>query len=292
MVGSNDPMDSNPGRQLQLLLKEIFPPDAQHDTSFIWRIDDAVMADGQLVDVIYNGTINYLLRRLITTAEYFRRKCADGPFTDPEHQFKKLLKDFLREEIRIPRNRLGRFEVLLRECLEARARYPTEHTKKRLLKKAGLQGDRCYICGAELEYRTTFEHSGPDEQDASREEESQYNTAQVEHYWPRALGGLSEETNLKAACASCNLAKKDYIDASDFHFEEFCLVSSREHENFFKEFTREFRVAVLARNEFRCAVCGQRAEQIGELVFGRRNPNDSWHFLNVITYCDKHSCKA
>ena len=73
MQKSVDENNINPGEQLREFLKKLFPADVKND-SFISRIDYILQADGELIDLVYNSTINYVLRRLIVTADYFQRK--------------------------------------------------------------------------------------------------------------------------------------------------------------------------------------------------------------------------
>lgn len=111
-------------------------------------------------------------------------------------------------------------------------------------------------------------------------------TPEVEHIWPRAMGGISDDSNLALACAQCNEDKRDFINASDFHYEEICLTNWDEtSDEFAKELKRDYKLALWNKANFKCELCGSTAKDLGQLEFVRKNPNDSWHFLNISILC-------
>lgn len=118
-------------------------------------------------------------------------------------------------------------------------------------------------------------------------EQTKY-SIQIEHIWPKEMGGKDDDDNLKAACEQCNQSKQSYIDASDFHYEEICLITDKTDNNFETELNWQYRVALWAKNNYECVRCGKPAQYKGTLEFVRSNPNDSWHFLNIDTYCEDH----
>jgi hypothetical protein len=260
---------SNPGKQLQLVVKDLYPVGATQRT-FITRIDDALLGEGQFTDLVYLSAINYMVRRLICTGEYLRRKFAleMGSTT----LFIRKLRNFIWDELEVPKNSAEKLVSLVLLCVEERTRNITPNRKHRLFVEAQAKGWRCFFCGCDLE----FVRSG------------QPNSATADHLWPRSMGGKSEAPNLVVACRSCNEAKADYIDASDFHFEEMCLVTDKEDEQFGTDFKRQYRMAMLAAANYRCSVCEIPASFVGELVLSRLVTNDSWHFLNVGAYCAQH----
>lgn len=50
----------NPGKQLQELLKELYPFSQGRSSHFIHQIDNALKAEGELSELIYNSAINYM----------------------------------------------------------------------------------------------------------------------------------------------------------------------------------------------------------------------------------------
>lgn len=260
----------NPGEQLQLLLKDIYIPDPETKQTFISKVDEAFIAEGEFAQIIYDSTINYMVRRLITTADYIRRSCEEN--SSPDTKVITQLRKFLQKETKIPNKYIEKILSLLLECLKVRGKEVSPTAKKRIHKSAKNRGLVCYICGNELNF----------------EEINQYNSVEIEHVWPNAMGGISEETNLGVACMHCNKTKASNIDSSDFHYEEICLVSDKSDTHFSNELSKYFKIALWAKSKFCCVRCGKPASYMGELQFGRRNSNDSWHFLNIDAYCEQH----
>jgi 5-methylcytosine-specific restriction endonuclease McrA len=260
----------NPGEQLRELLYETYPLDPNEKVSFIAKIDEAFLSDGELVLTMYVSSINYMTRRLITTAEYLKRKSSGS-----SDIFVSMLRKYILEQTKIPSNKSEKFVSLLQLCVDARNRPLTQSTKEKIKRNAKNRGARCYICGRDLIYSADI-----DDGKGAR--------AEVEHVWPHALGGSSDETNLLVACERCNRIKAHFIDANDFHYEEICLVTDEGMESFSTDFHWFYRIAILAKTNYCCVICNQPAQYHGELRFNRRNLSDSWHFLNVDAYCDKH----
>lgn len=261
--------EPNPGEVLRGFLVNIYP---LKEHTFVHEMDDDFMSDGELVKTFYYSCINYLVRRLITTAEHYRRRFP--PDLHGSNRYKSELKKFLKDYTRYNDRQLDKLVTLLHECLAASDRLPSPTTISKKRARASEQNHYCYICGREVNYQ----HSG------------EHNNATIDHIWPRAMGGLSDNDNLQVACEACNSRyKKDYIDAADFHFEEISLISTSYEEYSGKEKNRAYEVAVFARTNYKCAVCGQPAYRLGELKIGRIEPNDSWHFLNLQAYCSEHA---
>lgn len=260
----------NPGKMLQVLLREIYPFDNSSSKSFVYKIDDALIAEGQFAKLVYESSINHLVRRLITSAEYLRRKYA----LYPDERYLVEIRKFLRDFTHIPFSQREKIFTLLVECLKERERDASQKLRDNIRKEAKTRGITCYLCGCEIDFERT---------NAPR-----FNSPTLDHLWPRNMGGKSLESNLKIACKRCNELKADYIDASDFHYEEICLVTDKQDASFNAEFKRKYKIAVSAKSEFKCVICGEPAERLGELQFARREPNDSWHFLNIDAYCSEH----
>ena len=281
-----DENNINPGEKLREFIKKLFPADVKND-SFISKIDYLLQADGELIDLVYNSTINQVLRRLIVTADYFQRKCKKQDKGD--EKFITDLRAFLKDDMRFPEKHIGRIIALIRECLDKRNAHVADSIKHNIRKRARDNNKACYICGGELDFDTTKKDSyNGDEQDLDTRKKNSYNLVEVEHKWPKAMGGSSDNFNLEVACQKCNCKKSDYIDATDFHYEKICLVSDEKDEHFSTEMKREYELALWAKTEFKCSVCGKSPADAGKLKFARKNPNDSWHFLNIEIFCEKH----
>ncbi len=267
--------DINPGLLLRQLLERLYPPDSQPDaitagSPFTLRVDNALMSDGELAFLMYNSAINYMVRRLITAAHYFRKKSEGNDLI-----FREKLRSFLRDYTRLSNNAQSQVLALLPACTATRKKEPSDTTKRRIREQYERRKLGCYICGREIDYST----SGPIYLKSKSE---------VEHVWPKSLGGISLESNLALACSVCNQRKRDFIDASDFHYEEISLITDESDESFDKDLPVEYRIAVAAKSEFKCAECGKPASEQGELYFARRDQSDSSHFLNIQAYCSRH----
>lgn len=266
----------NPGEELASFLKQLYPSPPSKINVFLQKMDYDLMADGELVDLLYRSCINYAVRRLITTAEHFRRDYPPDQYGSSRYQIelRKHLRDYTRYRDRV----IDKLVKLLVKCLRAMDQAPTAHQKRKIRRQAAQNSLSCYICGRELDYD---KHS------------REHNSATVDHIWPRSIGGLSNDDNLRIACHDCNAnLKKDYIDDSDYHYEEIALVSASYAEYREQEKSKQYEVAVFAKSQSECSVCGQPAHRVGDLYIDRKEPSDSWHFLNLAAYCFEHKPKG
>lgn len=260
--------NNSSGIQLQSLLKEIYPLNSRDTASFTARIDDAFMADGNFSKLVYESSINYMMRRLIKTSEYIRNKNSFAP----DDKYIVEIRRYLNNYTKIPKNFTEKVLLLLIECLKVMDKNPSDRDAKALLNQAQKQGLRCYICGQELGF-------------SQRDE---YNFAEVEHVFPKSLGGSSDVSNLEIACHRCNQIKTNHINSDDFHFEHISIAQNKDDQSFPNAFPWHYRIPLFLRSECKCVVCGKEAKTEGRLNLGRIELTDSWHFLNIQVYCDKH----
>lgn len=265
--------ETSPGLELRNLLKKLYPFDPLKKRSFVSKIDAALIAEGEFSQLVYDSCIYYMVRRLITTAQYLNRQY--GTSDHPPGRFVVELRKFVRDYTNIPKDKIELALTLLLECVNVANRKPGKGTKRRILRYTRERGLRCYICGCELDFDNPESPQRP----------------VVEHVWPNSMGGLNSEPNLKVSCWSCNQHKADYVDASDFHYEEICLASNKETASFPKDLKGVYRVAIWAKSGYKCAECEKPASRLGELAFARRDLDDSWHFLNIDVYCSRHTPK-
>jgi len=255
--------DVIPGAELQSTLEKIFPKDSsapEGGNNFIENIDHILKLDGNLVDLVYQSLISYLIRRLINTADYYKRKFSNDDY--PAELYVEELRDFLQSETKLESSQVERLIAILQLCLAERDR------KRRTVKRENIKQSgsiRCYICGTSLEEKDV----------------------EVEHQWPKDWGGSYDPKNLKVSCSACNRVKENYINSSDFHFEHISLRQDKEDTSFLREFKGVYRIAICSRNSYSCSSCGKPASELGRLDFMRKNPKDSWHFLNILTICNE-----
>lgn len=259
-------MYNSPGYKLREFLMKIIPNsvsnqgvDERHPIS---KIDYILFADDSFADTIYQSSINYLLRRLILSADYISRE-----FEYSEELFVYNLRKFLKNDFKFTRSDVEKILSLLLEIrivINTPLRTPTRNAVK---KQAASEGAlTCYICGRGLSLET--EDGTPD-------------SIEIEHMWPHSLGGSNELENLKVACGRCNKQKESTIDASDYHFEHINSVK-------LKGLNIVDRMAVWAKNNYKCSKCNREAVYVGPLKISRLNRDDSWHFLNLESYCQQH----
>lgn len=277
----------NPGKELRNFLKSLYPLDSfarssaadllgdkNNKLSFIHYIDHDIKAEGEFLILLHESIINYLARRFINTAEYLRRKLSKNSEDDAiSINFINELRVYITENTRLRKQDYEKLLILLERCLDAKDKNLKTSIKKRIKERDGKLEMRCYICGESL--------STNDNKDE----------IMIDHIFPRSMGGATEEYNLKVSCRYCNKAKKNYIDSSDFHYEKICLITDKDDNSFKSELEKEYKIAILSKNKYGCKICGKLASEVGKLNFGRLNTNDSWHFLNIDSYCDDHAPK-
>lgn len=261
-------LERNPGEMLRESLMKIYPRNdsTSSTTNFLEKLDRDFQGDGALASFFYESCINYLVRRLITSADHYKR-------TYPEQNlFEQKLKLYLRDFTNLrDRERQEIFRLLLR-CINVIAIDISQGEHNRVRRTARQKNWGCYICGQSLQF------SGPDRSD---------DHFTIDHAWPHGMGGLSRGSNLRQACRKCNNElKREFIDASDFHFEEISLVGPTEQE-YIRQREQYYDTAVYLRAQCRCSMCQSPAEEVGKLSVQRKESLDAWHFLNLEAYCDR-----
>lgn len=252
----------NPGEQLRDYMSAMYPVGK---ASTAERMDHDLQADGELLTLFHSSMINYLVRRLIITAEYHRRRYGS--------EWKIRLRRYFSDYTRFHDKHHTPLLELLSRCLSARDEEITTTERSRIKNEARKRGDGCYVCGRTLDYLVG----------------NQPNSFTLDHIWPSALGGASEWDNLKGICLVCNTSvKRDFLEGSDYHFEEISLPSGTDLWNPTSGRGRHYRGAVFFHNDFKCGYCDQPAERVGELKVGQREEDDSWHFLNLAPFCPVH----
>lgn len=237
---------------------------------FLEQIDSDLNEDGELSKLFKKSIINYYLRRLITSAQFIRRKYSD--FGD--HRVRNELRSYLKYYTRLEDEEIATILILLINCMQvSEDDFNNSHKNpvKRMLKEYGWG---CYICGRDMDFSKNSE---------------EYNAITADHVWPKTLGGESIPENLRYACQECNSKyKKDFIDYSDFHYEEISLVIHDRYNYDNKARDRSYEAAIFAKSNYECVVCEQPAYRVGELYIGRNDLNESWHYLNLSAYCKEH----
>jgi hypothetical protein len=271
--------NENPGHSLRKILEIAIPFEPNSSSCFTTRIDEIIKAEGEFSYLLYQSSINYLVRRLISTVSYLKAeydRTTEEKYEDFEERvlepFTDKLRFYLRNVTRFEERLVERLIPILIRCLDIKnqGRVLNKVKKNKIRKRQTNENGelRCYICGCSLSANNL------DVKDI------------IEHVWPKGLGGWNKESNLKVSCNRCTDNKQEYIDFSDFHYEEICIAEAEEEENFHKAFKRIYKVALWSKSNYSCTICGAKAEKVGRLIFKRRNLEDGWHFLNVDSYCE------
>ncbi len=178
----------NPGEELQRLLKKIYPPDTEGRTSFIQRIDSGLRAEGDFAELVYDSCINYMVRRLITTAEYIRDMRREGR-PDPDRRFGQSFRiSFAQTEL------FSKATERSLVCCEVRS---VRNSSNGQYQERIRAEDRIGACDV------TYVDE-PDLLTRTRASGAQ---------WPTRCAA-SQDLNLRVACPSSK-SKADFVDASD-----------------------------------------------------------------------------
>jgi hypothetical protein len=261
MIDNSMYEEKNPGQKLQALLMEIYP--FEH-TSMGEKMDFDIRADGEFEKLLYFSSINYLVRRFITTAKFFYRKYPRKDYGEDRFrlELEKYFNDFTGYKVK-----LEEIIIILVSCVENSEKKLSPGQKKKI--EVTEKDANCYICGEEYN-------------------NSPHGALTIDHVWPKALGGDGSRGNLRGAHSVCNNQyKQDFIDSSDFHYEEISLVHVSRAEYYLSR-NNQYETAIFSKTNYCCSVCGKSAQEIGKLYIGRKDPNDSWHFLNLLAFCVQH----
>lgn len=118
----------SPGGKLKDLLQKLIPFDnGLERENFVSNIDDMLKSDAEFEYVVYDSCINYLVRRLITTAAYIKKKYLTDLYTSGRYIVE--LRSFLQNETRFDKTRIEEILVLLQECLDTKATHVSSRTK-------------------------------------------------------------------------------------------------------------------------------------------------------------------
>lgn len=250
------------GEELRNFLKELYPIGSR---SFLDKMDYDLGADGELKELIHESAILYIFRRLVTTSEYVHRSNGEN-----KAKTQYTLTEHLKDTTRFSALHIKTMVKLLIGCLDT-ARDDFSDGDKNFVRKQVKEYDwKCFVCGKDM--------VGP------------YNTATADHMWPRSMGGLSIKANLRMTCQVCNNKyKRDYINFADFHFEEIAMPTTDYNHYSSSTLPKWYEVAIFAKSNYECSVCGQPAYRVGELSIGRKELTDGWHYLNLTAYCLNHN---
>ena len=269
--GYLEPYEMHPGQELKALLLNFYPNDKR---GFLVQADSDFRADGELKNVFHDSFINYLVRKLVTATIYLSKEHKDHG----DGKVKREIRSYLEYYSPFTGAHLLKVADILYRCLQASEDDFDDRSKRAVKYQADKYNWGCFACGLPLELKDS----------------TASNYATSDHKWPKGMGGLSKQENIRLLCKECNNRyKKDYIEASDYHYEEIAL-THRNYEDFEKKekkYNRIYEFAVLAKSDFTCIGCGQPAYKVGELKMGRKSTADSWHYINLGAFCSSCNLK-
>lgn len=264
-----EPTHLYPGQELKEFLEQVY---LNEGLGYLKQADEDLICDDELNDLIYFNVINYILRRLITAGQFIYRLYNIHGEGRVRIELRKYLSDYTRYDY----DQVERILNYLLRIIRNSDDDFSQRDKKTASNQVKAFNWGCYICGKEMD----FTHANPD---------NSYKFATADHKWPRMFGGVSEIENLRYACQSCNgKYKRDFIDYNDYHFKEIAFVITSFDDYIAKARNRSYEAAIFAKTDYKCTVCNQPAYRVGELHIGRIDLEDSWHYLNLIAYCENH----
>jgi hypothetical protein len=211
---------------------------------------------------------------------------AKNSITDPmDDRLNKCIKRYLLGNTGISESHHAKIIYYLQRCLDVSDKKISPGVRNEALTQGQRSGGLCCLSGETLDYDLV----GQEHSEATAKKQPD-----IEHKWPRSMGGSSFPPNIIVSSVFYNRKKSDRIDGSDYHYETICLKTDRESNktSFESEFDSSKKLAVLAKQDYRCAVCGKTVSEVGPLSFSRKQVDDSWHFINIIALCGRHSSET
>ena len=249
-----------PGEELKDYLEKIYPSKSNRTFD---EMDSDLRADGELKNIIYESSILYILRRLVATTEHFYRINDENKIAT-----NIALREYLSNYTRYSDDQVNKLSKLLLPCMEAARDSFSEGDKNIAKQQRKTYNWTCFVCGKEMD---------------------EENKATADHFWPRAMGGLSNSGNLRMVCQICNNNhKRDFINHADYHYEEIAISATDYKHYKVSGHPKVYEVAVFAKSDYRCIVCNEPAYRVGELTIGRIDLKDGWHYLNLASFCLNH----
>lgn len=248
----------SPLQELVNSLKDEFP---NKTDSIYSEIDEFQCLGRELEETIYISSIYNLSRRLVIHAQYAATRATTNDTASIIRE--SLTRNFKFTNLKDP----NRILMLAYECYKSSQKTPTDSTIKSIKKQSKENASVCYICGVEL----------------SHDDQSAGTYIEVEHQLPRSLGGGNDNTNLLAACKTCNKFKRNRISGADLHFESIVYPHTEQIEHKIEDFQL---FAARFFNQHKCSNCGESAEDIGTLHVLTSQDDLEWNLFNITLLCN------
>ena len=213
------------------------------------------------------------LRRVIRNANWYL-ETFDG--LDELEIRRRFDRDYLGDVLAIKRHERPQLVKLVFDAAIASQKVIPRRLRRSLEKHATDRNQRCEIGGCIINYSFV---DTPD-------------SLSLDHIWPRALGGESEQWNLRVACLSCNSQRKDLVDFTDVHYEHLHAQSDAVIKNPYMlgtETSNALLFAALMRAKNMCERCGTPVNTMdGKVLYGRRQYGENYNLFNIEVLCPQH----
>lgn len=227
----------------------------------------------QFEDYLMRSSGFMLLRRLLWNASWYERQYG---YVGKYELIVIFERYYLRDVLGFSGTEVRSLSRLTFNAVEESQRDITSGLFHSLKGKYRLSDQGCQLCGVAIDYNSS----------------DQDNSFSLDHIWPQSLGGTSDEWNLRVACRLCNSKRKNFVEASDTHYEHFHVkrVRATDEAGFLTELNWDFRMAALLRAGFACEICGKDVDKMdGWLDFLQRNRAESYQMFNIMVACKTHN---
>ena len=128
---------------MTLVPKETYKTGTEITNSFIDRIDHILREEGEYHNLIYLSTINFLLRKIIKSAHYYKKKAElvdDYDYIDQTRKYLGEILNFEEDEV----EKILSLTIIIVAYYE---KTPSSGVKNELIKNSKEDGTPCYMCG-------------------------------------------------------------------------------------------------------------------------------------------------
>ena len=264
----------NPGEELYNWLVQRYQEKSGDNRANSWML--AIARDfsmDELGDYLFKSTVYMVLRRLLASAAWYEELYQDDTVVTSLFE-----KDYLLGVFGFGPEDRKYLRRIVFSAYDASKKNIAPNTMKTIRDWASATNQRCHISGCVIDY-------------AEHDPNLAHRRFTLDHIWPRSLGGVSEEWNLRVACKSCNQIRQNTVDESDAHYEHFHVKVPDSSPSFLKELHWSFRIAALAAANHQCQMCSGEV-RVQDMASGPqflpKTRQESLNMFNVVVGCERH----
>lgn len=265
--------------------------------SLMWRLTEvqteSPLRDSEMKDIMRQRMTGYIVSRLVIEATRIRAGFPNEPLSETmERWLTSHLDEMIDRMLEISeadKNRVSDLLSNITRRISLEQGEPSNSQKNTIAKFAEINGHRCYICAAPLNY-SEFDADSVAELSIDQQNDLKFRHKrrryELEHIYPASKGGSRASYNLSACCNECNKFKENMTTFAEFPIEA-ALVSSDKYNRVLETFGKRQRFGLFWRQQGRCKSCEYPFyEKDDERLFVvRREKEDAYHFLNVQIIC-------